>query len=620
MSVVLADYGAGNLRCVCVRARPRGRAAGRDRRPRRGARRAARNDRRRRPVARAAAGLAARSRTRCATRRRGPARLRHLRRAAAPLRRERGGRRGPRAARRPRAHGSARRRFPHMGWNDARRRTAAVALLDGLPAPTSTSLTATRCSRTTTTLVVARVDHGGAVVAAVEDGALAGVQFHPERSGAAGRARARERAAMVKKRVIPCLDVAGGRVVKGVNFDRCATSATRSSSPSATPMSAPTSSSCSTSRRRVDGRGPLLELVERAAEQLDDPVHGRRRHQRSRGRARAAARRRRQGRGQPAAFDEPALLTGLADEFGAQAVVCAIDARGGRVVTHGGRHRARRGRGRLGPRGGRRAARASCSSRRSTPTDVSRLRPRADGGRGRARSRAGDRLGRRRRARHLADAFEAGAEAALVASIVHERPAAAAGAEGRAQGGGMERPDLTPAIVQDAAHEPRPDAGLDGRGGAAAHPRERRSLVLEPVARDVLAQGRDVRQHARGRGAPRGLRRRHDPPARPSGRPRLPHGRRVVLRAVVVAGDQRTRSCSGRRAPTSWSCSTTRSRAARKVGEEGLEAALAGAGESDHRLVEELADLWFHSYALLAARGLDPQLVEEELRRRAHDR
>lgn len=58
-------------------------------------------------------------------------------------------------------------------------------------------------------------------------------------------------------------------------------------------------------------------------------------------------------------------------------------------------------------------------------------------------------------------------------------------------------------------------------------------------------------------------------------------------------------------------------RAARKVGEEGVEAALAGAGESDERLVEELADLWFHSYALLAARGLEPSLVEAELARRA---
>jgi len=56
--------------------------------------------------------------------------------------------------------------------------------------------------------------------------------------------------------------------------------------------------------------------------------------------------------------------------------------------------------------------------------------------------------------------------------------------------------------------------------------------------------------------------------------------------------------------------------AARKVGEEGVEAALAGAAESDERLVEELADLWFHSYVLLAARSLDPDDVETELRRR----
>jgi phosphoribosyl-ATP pyrophosphohydrolase/phosphoribosyl-AMP cyclohydrolase len=56
--------------------------------------------------------------------------------------------------------------------------------------------------------------------------------------------------------------------------------------------------------------------------------------------------------------------------------------------------------------------------------------------------------------------------------------------------------------------------------------------------------------------------------------------------------------------------------AARKVGEEGLEVALAGAGESDERLVSELADLWFHSYVLLAARGLDPADVERELERR----
>jgi phosphoribosyl-ATP pyrophosphohydrolase/phosphoribosyl-AMP cyclohydrolase len=55
---------------------------------------------------------------------------------------------------------------------------------------------------------------------------------------------------------------------------------------------------------------------------------------------------------------------------------------------------------------------------------------------------------------------------------------------------------------------------------------------------------------------------------------------------------------------------------ARKLGEEGVEASLAAIGESDERLVSELADLWFASYVLLAARGLDPALVEDELARR----
>ena len=57
--------------------------------------------------------------------------------------------------------------------------------------------------------------------------------------------------------------------------------------------------------------------------------------------------------------------------------------------------------------------------------------------------------------------------------------------------------------------------------------------------------------------------------------------------------------------------------ASRKVGEEGLEVALAGVSESDARLVSELADLFFHGYVLLAARGLDLSAVEDELRRRA---
>jgi phosphoribosyl-AMP cyclohydrolase / phosphoribosyl-ATP pyrophosphohydrolase len=56
---------------------------------------------------------------------------------------------------------------------------------------------------------------------------------------------------------------------------------------------------------------------------------------------------------------------------------------------------------------------------------------------------------------------------------------------------------------------------------------------------------------------------------------------------------------------------------AQKLGEEGVEAALAVASEGDERVVSEIADLWFASYVALAARGLDPADVEAELERRA---
>ncbi len=52
---------------------------------------------------------------------------------------------------------------------------------------------------------------------------------------------------------------------------------------------------------------------------------------------------------------------------------------------------------------------------------------------------------------------------------------------------------------------------------------------------------------------------------------------------------------------------------ARKVGEEAVEVAVAALDESDDRLIEEAADLVYHLYVLLAARGLDLAQVEDEL-------
>ena len=54
----------------------------------------------------------------------------------------------------------------------------------------------------------------------------------------------------------------------------------------------------------------------------------------------------------------------------------------------------------------------------------------------------------------------------------------------------------------------------------------------------------------------------------------------------------------------------------KKVGEEAIEVVLAVKGQGNQRVVEELADLYYHSLVLLAARGLTLADVEAELERR----
>jgi imidazole glycerol-phosphate synthase subunit HisF len=227
---------------------------------------------------------------------------------------------------------------------------------------------------------------------------------------------------MVKKRLIPCLDVAGARVVKGVRFEGLrgvgdpAELARRYSELGADELVFLDVAAT------IEGRGPTLELVERAAETLTVPftvgggVAG---LEDARALLRAGADKVAVNR---AAVDDPGLLTALADEFGSQAVVCAIDARAGEVVTHGGR----RPRGLDAVAWAREAVDRGAGELLVTSIDADGTRSGYDleltaavaeavrvpviasGGAGEAR--------------HLADAFAAGAEAALVASIVHERP------------------------------------------------------------------------------------------------------------------------------------------------------------------------------------------------------
>jgi glutamine amidotransferase len=74
-------------------------------------------------------------------------------------------------------------RVPHMGWNTLS--VSGGALLDELD-ETDVYFAHSYACEPAEPVTVACTEHEGKVVAAVERGALAGVQFHPERSGRTG--------------------------------------------------------------------------------------------------------------------------------------------------------------------------------------------------------------------------------------------------------------------------------------------------------------------------------------------------------------------------------------------------------------------------------------------------
>jgi glutamine amidotransferase len=72
-----------------------------------------------------------------------------------------------------------------MGWN-ALRVCRPSALLDGVDGADVYFAHSFAAVPADEAVAAADVDHDGRIVAAVEAGPLAGVQFHPERSGPAG--------------------------------------------------------------------------------------------------------------------------------------------------------------------------------------------------------------------------------------------------------------------------------------------------------------------------------------------------------------------------------------------------------------------------------------------------
>lgn len=77
------------------------------------------------------------------------------------------------------------RHVPHMGWNTLQVAHPS-ALLEGVAGEDVYFAHSYAAVPDDPTVVAATVEHDGEVVAAVSAGPLAGVQFHPERSGATG--------------------------------------------------------------------------------------------------------------------------------------------------------------------------------------------------------------------------------------------------------------------------------------------------------------------------------------------------------------------------------------------------------------------------------------------------
>jgi imidazole glycerol-phosphate synthase subunit HisF len=146
---------------------------------------------------------------------------------------------------------------------------------------------------------------------------------------------------MIVSRVIPCLDVTDGRVVKGINFVdlrdagdpvQLAAKYDRDGADELVFLDITASS---------DGRRTMIDVVSRTAEQVFIPFTvggGIRSVDDARSMLRAGADK---VSVNTAAVQRPGLIAEIATEFGAQCVVCAIDAKragaGFEVYLHGGR-------------------------------------------------------------------------------------------------------------------------------------------------------------------------------------------------------------------------------------------------------------------------------------------
>jgi imidazole glycerol phosphate synthase glutamine amidotransferase subunit len=234
-------------------------------------------------------------------------------------------------------------RIPHLGWNTVRVDRGARLLTRGVAAfANSYALLKSPPGWT-----AAWTTHGVSFVAALERQSMLVCQFHPELSGGYGAAllerwltgqAARVESAIADspgllRRLIPCLDVQDGRVVKGVRFQNLRDAGDPAEQAARYEDQGADEIVILDVAASAAGRGTQIDTVRRVREAIRIPLTvggGVRSVEDARQLLAAGADKISVN---TAAVRRPALLTELAQAFGRQCVVLAIDARGGAAAA-----------------------------------------------------------------------------------------------------------------------------------------------------------------------------------------------------------------------------------------------------------------------------------------------
>ena len=260
---------------------------------------------------------------------------------------------------------------------------------------------------------VAVTEHGEPFAAIVQRGHIAGVQFHPEKSGDVGLQILRNfvdgmtivPGLDASKRIIACLDVRNGQVVKGINFEGLRSAGDPAELARRYNREGIDELVILDITATIEQRRALADTIRAVARELFIPLAvggGIRTEADAAAAVEAGADKVSLN---TAALSNPALITTLAQRYGSQAVLVAIDAKRADDRIRGLRaqrpERGRTRRGRVGARSrGARRGRDSADLDRSRRHE-DRLRLPDDRRRVAGRLDSGHRVRRRRRARRF---------------------------------------------------------------------------------------------------------------------------------------------------------------------------------------------------------------------------